>query len=56
MKYQIKLTKEQKEVVMKQFPRYGYLVVMYVEKYGDPKDTLEMNMDLAYDLIQQHAE
>ena len=56
MKYQVKLTKEQKEKVQKNYGRIGYLMVMYVEKYGELKQTLEQNCDDAYDLIQQHAE
>jgi hypothetical protein len=51
-----KLNELQKEMINKQFKRIGYLVIMYVEKYGNDKETLEQDIDLAYDLIQQHAE
>jgi hypothetical protein len=51
-----KLNELQKNMINKQFTRIGYLVIMYVEKYGNDKETLEQDIDLAYDLIQQHAE
>jgi hypothetical protein len=51
-----KLNELQKNMINKQFPRLGYLLVMYVEKYGNDKETLEQDIDYAYDLIQQHAE
>jgi hypothetical protein len=51
-----KLNELQKEMVMKVFPRLGYLVIMYVEKYGNEKETLENDMDLAYDYMREHAE
>jgi len=56
MKYQLKLNELQKEMIKKQFPKIYHLVIMYAEKFGDPKDTLEMNVDLAYDFICQDAE
>jgi hypothetical protein len=51
-----KLNELQKNMINKQFTRIGNLVIMYVEKYGNDKETLEQDIDLAYDLIQQHAE
>jgi hypothetical protein len=56
MKYQIKLNQNEKEYIFKKFPKMGHLLVMYVEKWGNPKDTLDENIDLAYDFILQDAE
>jgi hypothetical protein len=51
-----KLNELQKEMITKQFRRIGHLVIMYVEKYGNEKETLENDIDLAYDYIREHAE
>jgi hypothetical protein len=56
-KNKVNLTKEQKEKIAKQFQkRLVGLVIAYVEKYGDEKETLENNIDYAWDIIQAHAE
>jgi hypothetical protein len=56
-KNKVNLTKEQKEKIAKQFQkRLVGLVIAYVEKYGDEKQTLENNIDYAWDMIQAHAE
>jgi hypothetical protein len=56
-KNKVNLTKEQKEKIAKQFQKgLVGLIIAYVEKYGDEKDTLEQNIDYAYDIMQQHAE
>jgi hypothetical protein len=51
-----KLNELQKQMIERQFIRLGYLVIMYVEKYGNEKETLENDIDYAYDLIREHAE
>jgi hypothetical protein len=51
-----KLNELQKQMIMKVFPTLGHLVIKYVEKYGNDKDTLQENIDLAYDIMLQHAE
>jgi hypothetical protein len=51
-----KLNELQKNMINKQFPKLGYLLIMYVEKYGKETETLENDIDYAYDLIREHAE
>jgi hypothetical protein len=51
-----KLNEIQKEMIKKMFGRVADIIICNVEKYGDEKDTLENNIDLAYDIMLQHAE
>ena len=51
-----KLNELQKNMINKQFPKLGYLLVMYVEKYGNDKETLENDIDTAIDYIRDNAE
>ena len=51
-----KLNDLQKQMIQNQFKKMGYLLIMYVEKYGNEKETLENDIDYAYDLIREHAE
>jgi hypothetical protein len=51
-----KLNELQKNMITKQFGRIGNLVIAYVEKYGKETETLQNDIDFAYDILQQHAE
>jgi hypothetical protein len=51
-----KLNELQVEMIKKMFGKVAYIVIHNVEKYGDDKNTLENNIDLAYDIMLQHAE
>jgi hypothetical protein len=48
-----KLNQLQKEMIVKMFPKLANLIIKYVEKIGNEKDTLENNIQLAYDMIQE---
>jgi hypothetical protein len=48
-----KLNNLQKEMIMKQFPKLGNLVIKYVEKIGNEKTDLQDDIQLAYDFIQE---
>jgi hypothetical protein len=55
MNKKVNLTKQQKEKVANKFQKgIVGLVIVYIEKYGNEKDTLEKNIDNAWDLIQAH--
>lgn len=57
MNKKVNLTKEQKDKILAKTQKgIVGLVIAYVEKYGDEKNTLEENVDVAWDMIQQHAE
>jgi hypothetical protein len=51
-----KLNELQKNMITKQFGRIANLVIGYVEKYGKETETLQNDIDFAYDILQQHAE
>jgi hypothetical protein len=51
-----KLNELQINMIKKQFGNIGNLVVQYVEKYGNEKETLQNDIDFAYDIMLQHAE
>ena len=50
-----KLNEVQKNKIKKDY-RLGYIIIQYVEKYGNEKETLENDIDFAYDVMLQHAE
>ena len=51
-----KLTQTQKEKIVKDFGRLGFIIAMNTEKHGNEKNTLEEDIDFAYDIMLQHAE
>lgn len=51
-----KLNQTQKEKIVKDFGRLGYIIVMNTEKYGNEKNTIEEDIDFAYDIMLQQAE
>jgi hypothetical protein len=56
-KIKLVLTKEQKEkIIAKTQKGIVGLVIAYVEKYGDEKNTINQNLDIAWNMIEQHAE
>jgi hypothetical protein len=48
-----KLNELQKEMIVRNFARLGLTIIKYVEKYGNDKETLETDTQLAYDIIQE---
>lgn len=51
-----KLNQNQVEKIKKQYGRIGYIIIQNVEKYGNEKETLENDIEFAYDVMLQHAE
>jgi methylaspartate ammonia-lyase len=51
-----KLNEIQKEMIKKQFGRVAYIIINNVERYGNDKETLQENIDMAYDIMLQQAE
>lgn len=51
-----KLNQKQKEQILKNYGKVGYIVVMNTEKYGNENNTIEEDIDFAYDVMLQHAE
>ena len=51
-----KLTQTQKDKIKKDWGRIGFIIVMNTEKYGNEKNTIEEDIDNAYDIAQQQAE
>jgi hypothetical protein len=50
-----KLNQNQKEKIMKVYNRVGYIIVRNVEKYGNEKELLENDIQLAYDIMLEKA-
>lgn len=50
-----KLNQNQVEKIKKDY-RLGYIIIQYVEKYGNENETLENDIDFAYDIMLAHAE
>jgi hypothetical protein len=51
-----KLNQIQKEKIVKDFGRVGYIIINNTEKYGNEKNTIEEDIDNAYDIMIQQAE
>ena len=51
-----KLNLQEKQMVMKRYPRLGMLVIHEIEKLKLDYGTLEQTMDVAYDYILEKAE
>ena len=51
-----KLNEVQKEMIRKQFMRIAQIIILNVEKYGKETNTLEEDIDIAYDIALQQAE
>jgi hypothetical protein len=51
-----KLNEIQKEMIRKQFNRLANIIIINVEKYGKETETLENDIDFAYDIMLQQAE
>ncbi len=51
-----KLNEVQKNKIKKDYVRLGYIIIQYVEKYGNENETLENDIDFAYDIMLAHAE
>jgi hypothetical protein len=51
-----KLTQTQKEKIIKDYGRLGYIIIMNTEKYGKETEKLENDIDNAYDIMLQQAE
>jgi hypothetical protein len=52
----MKLTQIQKEIVMKEYPKLGNLVIYQIEKLKLDYGTFQDTMEVAYDIILQNAE
>lgn len=50
-----KLNQNQKEKIMKRFVGIANIIVRNVEKYGNENETLENDIDLAYDIMLEKA-
>jgi hypothetical protein len=50
-----KLNQIQKEKIMKGYNRIAYMIIKNVEKYGNEKELLENDIQLAYDIILEKA-
>lgn len=50
-----KLNQNQKEKIMKRFVGIANTIVKNVEKYGNEKDLLENDIQLAYDIMLEKA-
>ena len=51
-----KLNNLQVEMIKKQFGRLANIIIMNVQQYGNEKETLENDIDNAYDIMIQQAE
>jgi hypothetical protein len=51
-----KLTQTQKEKIVKNYGRLGFIIILNTEKYGKETETLENDIDNAYDIMIQQAE
>lgn len=51
-----KLNELQVEMIKKNFGRLAYIIVNNVERYGKETETLENDIDYAYDIMLQQAE
>jgi len=51
-----KLNEIQKEMIKKEFGRIAQIIILNVEKYGKETETLENDIELAYDIALQQAE
>jgi hypothetical protein len=51
-----KLNQVQKEKITKGYNHIAYMIIKNVEKYGNEKETLENDTQLAYDIMLQQAE
>jgi hypothetical protein len=51
----MKLTQQQKEIIMNKYARLGHLVIMRVEKIK-LEMTFDEAIDFAYDIIREQAE
>jgi hypothetical protein len=51
-----KLTKEQKENIIKDYGKLGGLVIHWVEKIGDEKNLIETDIEFALDVIREKSE
>jgi hypothetical protein len=51
-----KLNNLQVEMIKKQFGRVAHIIIMNVQQYGNEKETLENDIDNAYDIMIQQAE
>lgn len=51
-----KLNQNQKDKIVKDYGRVGFIIVMNTEKYGNEKNILEEDIDNAYDIMIQQAE
>jgi len=51
-----KLNELQVAMIKKDFGRLANIIILNVQKYGKETETLENDIDYAYDLIREHAE
>jgi hypothetical protein len=51
-----KLNELQIEMIKKNFGRLAHIIIMNVQKYGKETETLENDIDNAYDIMLQQAE
>lgn len=51
-----KLNQNQKDKIIKDYGRVGLIIVMNTEKYGNEKNTIQEDIDFAYEIMIQQAE
>jgi hypothetical protein len=51
-----KLNQNQKEKIVKDYGRVGFIIILNVEKYGKETETLENDIDNAREIMYQQAE
>jgi hypothetical protein len=51
-----KLNEVQKNKIKKDYGRLGYIIIAHTEKYGKETNTIEEDIDNAYEIMIQQAE
>ena len=51
-----KLNQNQKDKIVKDYGRVGFIIILNVEKYGKETETLKNDIELAYDIMLEQAQ